>query len=170
MESMRQRSIVVAMVIAVILVGAVATSAVLANASNRGQGTKLDLYAAQTDFRPASFPTSPGDQNYIGWDLYALDDSGTVPAPQGDPIGRELGVCTLVTPSEGVCDGLLELDGRGTLTLYLEVNLASGSQASAITGGTGEFAGAGGTMAETIVPGNPNDRVNHIELTGRSQP
>jgi hypothetical protein len=61
-------------------------------------------------------------------------------------------------------------DGRGTLTAYLELDLRTPSNVEAITGGTGEFAGAAGTIVETQVQGNPADHLFHIEVTGFSQP
>lgn len=146
------------------------SATVLADLSKAGQNVVLDLYAAQTDDSPATGPSKPGDQNYIAWDLYELSETAPFPDRTGEPIGRQVADCTLITTTEGLCHSVLDISGRGTIAIYLEVNLArSGLDPAAVTGGTGEFAGASGTLQGTEVPGKPNDHVYHVVLTAAVQ-
>lgn len=130
------------------------------------RATTLDLYMAGTHQSiDVSQPPEPGQRNIIGSDLYLLtgDDA---PAPAGEAIGRRVAVCTVVTPDEAICSGMLHLDDRGTLAVQLEVLLPGGNQGIAVIGGTGEFAGVSGVVIETMVPGRSRDRVLHVELLG----
>jgi hypothetical protein len=137
--------------------------------ANPGQGTTIDLYSRLTDLNGTAMPSQPGDQGLVGRDLYVLSGDASSPAPAGDPIGRLVGRCMLVTSSEVLCDGVFSFDGRGTLTAYLEFDAGAAGNVEAITGGTGEFTGAAGTIEETPVAGHPADHLYHIEITGRSQ-
>lgn len=134
---------------------------------NPGERLTLSLYMRGTDQSiNLSQPPEPGQQNIVGSDIYLLGGTEEQPAPDGDPIGRRIGVCTVVTSSEAVCVGVLDLDGRGTISAQLEVLIPGGNQGIAITGGTAEFAGAAGTIAERPVTGQPNDRILDIEIIG----
>lgn len=146
--------------------------AVLARASeNPGQGLTLDLYMQGTDqVANLSQPPQPGQQNLLGSDLYELGGSATSPSPTGERIGRRIAVCTVATPGEAVCDGIIDLKGRGTISAQLEVLIPGGNQGIAITGGTGDFAGATGTIVESPVPGHPTDRVLRVQISGFAQP
>lgn len=156
----------VALIIAIILVA----FQVAAATANPGQGMTIDLYSHLTDLNGVATPAQPGDQGLVGRDLYVLGGDPSSPAPKGDPIGRLVGRCMLVTSSEVLCDGVFSLDGRGTLTAYLEFDAGASGNVEAITGGTGEFTGAAGTIEETVVAGHPADHLYHIEVTGYSQP
>lgn len=163
-----------------IVLGAVAASMATAdpqpteqaNANgNPGTGLVLDLYMRGTDqTADLTQPPQPGQQNLLGSDLYELGGSDASPTPSGQPIGRRIGVCTIATPGEALCDGIIDLDGRGTISAQLEVLLPGGNQGIAITGGTGEFAGASGTITEAPVAGHPHDRVLEVRISGFDQP
>ncbi len=170
MNGAMRRHAASATVVAIILaVGLVAVQAA-AGSDNPGKGMTIDLYSRLTDLNGIAQPSQPGDEGYVGRDLYALGGDPSSPVPIGEPIGRLVGVCTLVTASEGICHGVYDLTGRGTLTAYLELEVGSGVNHVAITGGTGEFAGASGTAEEAFVPGSFPDQVLHLELHGFNQP
>ncbi|MFQ5555969.1 MAG: hypothetical protein ACE5GB_00405 [Acidimicrobiales bacterium] len=134
-------------------------------APGTGQVLKMDLYLIGTDVEAnVTNPPEPGQQNFIGGDLYELDEAADSPSPTGDPVGRAVGLCTQVTQEERTCSGVFNLHGRGLLTVQVEVVRGS-NQGVAVTGGTGEFAGARGTILETAVSGRPTDRLNQIEVT-----
>ena len=165
----RQGLIVAITTIAVIVSAGFVVARVSAGDANPGRGLTLDLYGGLTDFNGVAMPSSPGEETFIGRDLYQLADDGA-PAPEGERIGRLVGMCTLVTSNEGVCHGVVNLDGRGTIALYLEVKAGSGDAGLAVIGGTGEFAGASGAGEELPVPGNPSDHYLRIHLSGFSAP
>lgn len=136
------------------------------SAARAGQRVTLSLYMSGTNqSNNLTQPPAPGQQNILGSDLYQLGGTDAAPAPTGDAIGRRVAVCTVVTPSEAICRAIVDLHDRGTLAAQLEVLLPGGNQGIAITGGTGEFAGAAGTITETMVPGQPNDRVLEVSIT-----
>ncbi|HZD24395.1 MAG TPA: hypothetical protein VE569_13510 [Acidimicrobiia bacterium] len=167
------RKLVITVVIGILWAGAASLTAVQAAAvsDNPGRGEVLDFYMKGTHQSiNLTQPPQPGQQNIIGRDLYVLGGTEIAPVPDGDAIGRRVGVCTVVTAGEAICDGVLLLDGLGTITVQLGVLIPGGNQGIAVTGGYGDFAGANGTITETDVPGHPNDRVLHVELGGFSQP
>jgi hypothetical protein len=140
-------------------------------ADNPGTGLVLDLYMRGTDqSADLTQPPQPGQQNLLGSDLYALGGSDASPTSSGQPVGRRIGVCTVATAGEALCDGIIDLGGRGTISAQLEVLLPGGNQGIAITGGTGEFAGATGTITESPVAGHPHDRVLELRISGFSRP
>ena len=131
---------------------------------------ELDFYLAGTDVQmDMTSPPEPGQSNFLGGDIYLLDDSTGAPRPDGEPIGRFLGQCTVITARERTCTGLVTLDGRGTISV--QVAVAEGvNQGIALTGGTGEFHGARGSGTEPSVPGHPEDRLLHLTLSTTSSP
>lgn len=130
-------------------------------------GLSMDVYSRGTQLtNDLSQPPKPGQGTLAGADLFLLGGSSDHPAPEGPAIGSRFGVCTVVTDSQALCDGMIDLDGRGTISVQLEVLIPGGNQGIAITGGTGEFAGAAGTVTESMVPGHPDDRVLEIRITG----
>lgn len=162
---MRTR-IILAVVVAV-LAGSVAV-AVASSSDNPGQGTTLSFYARAT--KVVAGPPDIGEWVTVAWDLHELGGTAEEPSPAGDPIGRMAGACTPLAQTdegvEGACLGWIDLDGRGMLTMTLQ----TGPDPFAVTGGTGEFAGAEGVGEEPDVPGTANDKVVTIELTGFNQP
>ena len=54
--------------------------------------------------------------------------------------------------------------GRAVGTVQVEV-VGGRNQGVAVIGGTGEFAGARGSIIESVVPGRPMDHLNHVECT-----
>lgn len=152
---------------AVLAVAAFVGIGVVAGTGTSGHDVTMDLYMAGTDqWQDLTQPANPGERNLLGSDLYQLGGSEAEPAPSGDVIGRRVGACTVVTTHEALCDGLFDLGDRGTMSAQLEVLLPGGNQGIAITGGTGEFAGASGSVVESQVPGHPNDRVLNIHISG----
>lgn len=159
------RKIFVGVVLAVVVV--VVAVQGIAGTGNPGQGTVLDVYSQGTSlFSTLTQPPQPGQQNIGGSDLFVLGGTKEAPAPTGERMGRRWGVCTVSTPHEVICEGIVLLDGRGTLTVQLGVLIPEGNQGIAVTGGTGEFAGTHGTIVESKVPGHPDDRILHIDLKG----
>lgn len=133
---------------------------------NVGQGMSFTVYAVTTEANPPQL----GEWVAVAWDIHELGGTAEVPAPVGDPIGRMIGACIAITEaSEGHCVGSAEINGLGTLVLGGKVRHGPGP-GLAVTGGTGEFAGAEGVLHETRVPGTVNDRVDTFELTGFNQP
>lgn len=152
-----------------VIIGAVVGVAAFMGASGTAaarQRVTLDLYMRGTNQSyNLTQPPKAGQQNILGSDLYQLGGTDAAPVPTGDAIGRRVAVCTVVTSSEAICRAIVDLHGRGTLAAQLEVLIPGGNQGIAITGGTGEFAGAAGTIDETMVPGQPNDRVLKVTIT-----
>ncbi len=153
--------------VAVALLASAVAVAMANDADNRGRGTTLSFYASATDL--AGQP-GLGEWASVAWDLHELGGTADAPIAEGEPVGRMAGTCTPLTVTdegvEGVCLGWIELDGRGLLTLMIR----TGSDSFAITGGTGDFAGAEGIGHEPAVDGTANDRVVTLELAGFNQP
>jgi len=125
----------------------------------------LDLYLAGTDLTMnVTRPPIPGQKNMVAGDLHLIGGTGQAPEPDGEPIGRFFGQCTVVTQRESACTGLVTLDGRGTITLQVGV-VGGVNQGIALTGGTGEFNGARGSGSEPSVPGHPEDRLLHLTFS-----
>jgi hypothetical protein len=125
----------------------------------------MELYMRGTDqVADLTMPPRAGQTNIVGSDLYQLGGSADSPLPTGEPIGRRVAVCTVATAGEAVCEGMLRIDGRGTISAQLEVLIPGGNQGIAITGGTDEFAGRTGTITERPVAGHPNDRVLEVSF------
>jgi len=139
---------------------------------NPGQGTTLELYAQTTDAAiNLSNPPQPGEMAAFGRDLFLLGGTPEAPEPVGDPIGRNLVLCTLVTMTEASCDGQWFLDEIGLISgsSYLDLTSPPGSGfAAALIGGSGAFKGANGTIRNLPVPGT-EDQVWIVEVMGRNE-
>jgi hypothetical protein len=143
-------------------VAAAATAALLvASASGQSQPTTLHLvdhekYFAFTDVKPKGIEkkTSQGDTVYLGGIL------------TGDSKGRSHLVCTATLPgrkrAQYTCNGILALAG-GDIAVEGRTLNASNLAAFAVTGGTGDYAGAAGTIATHGHSGSRTDIV--ITLT-----
>jgi hypothetical protein len=158
---MRGRIIVA--VAAALLAGS-AVVAVASSTDNPGHGTTVSFYAQAT--RTVTAPPPVGEWDSVAWDLYELGGTDQAPSPVGEPIGRAAGACFRLTEVDGSCIGWYDLAGRGMLTVALRV----GADPVVVTGGTGEFVGAGGILNEPRVPGTANDRVVTVQLTGFNRP
>jgi len=134
---------------------------------NPGRGDGLELYALTTDVSiQLSSPPQPGEMAIFGRDLYRLDDASADPMPAGDPIGRNTIICTIVTVTEASCEGRWLLDGLGLVTgsAYLDLSLAnSDGTGASLTGGSGFFHGASGTIQTYSVP-ESEDQVWIVEF------
>ena len=159
-----------AVAVAAVVVVALMTSCTRAGAGEEERHSSLDLYLAGTDLTMnATLPPEPGQQNLLGGDIYTLGGTEQAPERAGQPIGRFVGVCTVVTRQERACTGFILLDGRGTLAV--QVGVVRGiNQGIAITGGTGEFGGIRGSGVEPAVPGHPEDRLLLLEYSLANEP
>ena len=77
-----------------------------------------------------------------------LDSSGSV-------VGRDAAVCTGLFDETMLCNGVYALSGGQIMVQLLQPGL-TGTYDQPITGGTGQFAGATGTV--TVVQGASGDR------------
>jgi hypothetical protein len=140
---------------------------------DRGDATTFRLFGvpdleAET-FIPADgsddeerFPI-PGDRTVLRDVLYAVDETDPErPAATGDALGQALITCDVIIADEAaedaelVCDAVVELDGRGTLTLLVSFAFSEFEDprfiTAAVTGGTGLYAGAGGEAQVRDLP------------------
>lgn len=140
---------------------------------NPGQGQTLEFYALTTGVSVnLSNPPQPGEMAIFARDLYELGGSYEAPVPVGDPIGRNVVLCTIAIFPEAICEGRYVLYGRGLMTGSAYLNLVVGDigfPRASLTGGSGEFAGVQGAVT-TFSVGNTEDQVWIIEISGYNQP
>jgi hypothetical protein len=65
--------------------------------------------------------------------------------------------CTITSPSGGICDGQIAIGGSMILGEDFPFSLTSNTQKVIITGGTGRYGGASGTVSATSVSKNGTD-------------
>jgi hypothetical protein len=140
--------------------GAAAVLAVVAaTASGHASGTTITLVQHDSSFQfvdiapkgGAQKPPSQGDEYVIG---------GT-DTENGKPAGRTSLVCTITRPgAKGLsqCVGTLILP-RGTISASGVSYLATNSDTYAVTGGTGAYVGARGTLYSIQGKGDSTDLV-----------
>jgi hypothetical protein len=123
--------------------------------------TYVDL--APTAPEKHGFPTaiSPGDQLVL-----------TNPLTEGaKTIGKLRARCTATAPAKTtsntaflqahfICEGVFTLPGG---TLYASASIVKGGTEGAITGGTGKYAGAGGTILSKEVKGGSDTTITLLE-------
>jgi hypothetical protein len=150
-----------------IAIGTAVTAAGGASASNpapRGPVTTLHLYAVdqynaafQANGQPmrASAQPAPGDY-IVGVDE---DYLGTHLAHSKTSTGADNSVCTFSSATTGICDQVIAMGGSLLLFNHVKVNFALKNPVSEITGGTGIFEGAQGTVTVTPLPTTNSDFV-----------
>lgn len=86
-------------------------------------------------------PAATSPDNGLPGDQYLFTERAT---SRGRTVGRDAGVCTVVTAAQALCDVTIVVFGRGTVSLH---GLASQTAPSTVSvvGGTGQFAGRRGT-------------------------
>lgn len=87
---------------------------------------------------------SPGDGFLIAEDL----------EEDGEAVGSDAGACTFTggadRPQGASCEITLDLDDRGSIAVQGLLHFDSDTAELAVVGGTGEFAGASGTLTADI--------------------
>jgi len=111
-------------------------------------GNHFSVYAQTVDAAfPPNFPPLIGEQIVFARDVYQADLSDPAnPVPVGDVIGSNITVCIAAPPAGISCSGSLTLFGRGSLMLQAPFVFENPTNV-AVTGGTGDFAGVGGTAS-----------------------
>lgn len=138
-----------------------------ASASSPGPSgaiTTLHLYAVDqyfamftADGQPLNTSAQPAAGDYlVGTDE---DFLGNHLEHSKTSTGADNTVCTFTSPTEGICDQVIAMGGSLLLFDHVTVNFASASPVSEITGGTGMFEGAHGTVTVTPLPTTNSDFV-----------
>lgn len=155
------------------------------DAKDDRKGTDLTLYATESAF---AFVTatgvvnpeeeqapSPGDRFLSVDTIYADED-------RSDAVGRNDIECTFIEVTgttetdltvRVLCDGVLQLDGQGTLAWQGSTSFMAAAEpvtdesviTVAITGGTGAFAAAGGEVEVFDTTTDPEAPISRYEVT-----
>ena len=97
---------------------------------------------------PSAQP-KPGDY-LIGTDV---DYLGNHKKHAKTPTGSDNAVCTFTSATKAVCDEVIAIGGSLLISNHVTVNFSAASPVSKITGGTGKFKGARGTITVTpLIP------------------
>jgi hypothetical protein len=147
--------------------GAAAAAASGASATSPGPSgpiTTLHLYAVDqynAMFQANGQPMSPSAQPAPGDYIVGVDEDylGTHLGHSKTSTGADNSVCTFTGPTTGICDQVIALGGSLLLFDHVTVNFALKSPVSEITGGTGIFEGAHGTVTVTSLPTTNSDFV-----------
>ena len=123
--------------------------------------TTLHLFAKSQAFgmfngsgKPLSATATPKRGDYlIGIDV---DYTGNHAKHAATPTGSDNAVCTFKTTTGAVCDEVIAIGDSLVLSDHVIVNFSLASPASEITGGTGKFKGARGTITVTPLIPTPN--------------
>jgi hypothetical protein len=101
--------------------------------------------------KPLSASATPKRGDYlIGIDV---DYTGNHGKHTTTPTGSDNAVCTFKTTTRAVCDEVIAIGGSLLLSDHVTVNFSLTSPTSKITGGTGKFKGARGTITVTpLIP------------------
>ena len=141
-----------------VLAGAL-TSVGASSASVKPQ--TISLLEIDTSFAPTggySFasqsPPRPGQGFAFGGTVYKW--AGT---KRGAPFGHLAAMCTVVTDTEALCNGVIFLP-RGNLELLTPTNINNNNGPSniAVVGGTGAYVGAQGYMHSTPIGGTDSNK------------
>jgi hypothetical protein len=146
---------------------AVASAAGGASASSLGRSgplTTLHLYAVDqynAMFQAHGQPMSASAQPAPGDFIVGVDEDylGTHMAHSKTSTGADNSVCTFTSSTTGICDQVIAMGGSLLLFDHVKVNFALKSPVSEITGGTGIFEGAHGTLTVTPLPTTNSDFV-----------
>ena len=94
-----------------------------------------------------------------------INDARQLGRAKGAVVGSDSGTLTLTSRRAGRVDVLVRLPG-GTLRVRGQVRLAGGTrEIYPVTGGTGRFSGARGTLTVTALPGGGERASNVYRLT-----
>ena len=145
--------------IALIAVGALALSAAPADAKSHGRTITIKArsqieHAQAVDNAPTG--ASPGDLLIFTEQLF---DSN------GKRIGSDAATCVRLFDATSLCTGIYKLPGGQVMVQLLQPG-PTGTYDQAITGGTGRFAGARGTV--TVAQQSSGDRFTFKIRTGGS--
>jgi hypothetical protein len=154
----------VAIAIACGAAGAAAGGASATSHSPGGPVTTLHIYAVDqynAMFEANGQPMSPSAQPAPGDYIVGVDEDylGTHLAHSKTSTGADNSVCTFTSPTTGICDQVIAMGGSLLLFDHVKVDFALKSPVSEITGGTGIFEGAHGTVTVTPLPTTNSDFV-----------
>jgi hypothetical protein len=142
----------------VIAIAAAGAALSLGQSASARTTTTLHLFAKSQSFgmfhangKPLSVTDTPKKGDYlIGIDI---DYVGNHAKHAATPIGSDDAVCTFRTATKAVCDEVVAIGGSLLISDHVTVNFSAASPVSKITGGTGKFKGARGTITVTpLIP------------------
>lgn len=112
---------------------------------DEGESQTLDLVSVETPGAGGDIDVGgPGDGFLIADELQE----------NGDAVGSTLGVCTFIggdgRPDGAQCEITLDLTDRGTLAVQGALTFDDDTFNAAIVGGTGDYAGASGTLSADV--------------------
>jgi hypothetical protein len=163
-----RHTIITCLAIAVAAAGATATGAAAATESSvpgpSGPVTTLHLYLVDqyfamfhADGQPMSTTAQPAPGDY----LVGVNEDylGTHLAHSKTSTGADNAVCTFTAPTEAICDQVVAMGGSLLLMNHVKVDFALNNPVVEITGGTGIFEGAHGSVVVTPLPTTNTDIV-----------
>jgi hypothetical protein len=136
-------------------IAAAGAAGLLGQSASARSTTTLHLFAKSQSFgmfhangKPLSVTATPKRGDYlIGIDI---DYMGNHAKHAATPIGSDNAVCTFTTATKAVCDEVIAIGGSLLISNHVTVNFSAASPVTKITGGTGKFKGARGTI--TVSP------------------
>ncbi|MGA3221897.1 MAG: hypothetical protein ABSE77_23015 [Acidimicrobiales bacterium] len=129
-----------------------------------GTVTTLQLYLVDqynAMFRADGQPMSTSAQPVAGDYLIAWNEDylGNHLHHSKTSTGADDAVCTFTSPTEAICDQVVAMGGSLILMNHVKVDFASKTPVVEITGGTGIFEGAHGSITVTPLPTTNTDIV-----------